>query len=414
MLRTSLVPVLLGCLLSEAASAGTLDLQRRWIYYSTNLLVDQNVNELESVFRRASQCGYNGVLLDDSKFGRLDQMDEHYFRNVARVKAIAAQARLEIIPAVFPIGYSEGLLSHNPNLAEGLPVKDASFVVRNGIAQQVADPPVELRGADFRDLSQWNFHDPDMIADNEGIGVTDPRGQNARIMQRVRVHRFRQYHISVEVKTKGFSGTPEVKVLAGKGQSLNYASLGVKATEGWARHDVVFNSLDNDEVSINLGCWDGQEGSLWWRNPRIEETALVNLLRRAGAPLEVKTEDGRARSEGKDFEKVTDPRMGTVPWPGAYEVWHEPPLIHTSMPDGTRLRVSFYHTITFNDGQVTISLSEPETVALLLAQARRMHAAWGARGYMMSHDEIRLMNWDKSSERRGGDAGALLADNVRT
>ena len=414
MLRVCLVPGLLGCLLSEGASAGTFDLRSRWIYYSTNLLVDQNINELEAVFRRASNAGYNGVLLDDSKFGRLDEMGQHYFQNVARVKAIAARDKLELIPAVFPIGYSEGLLAHDPNLAEGLPVKDALFVVRNGVAQQTADPPVELRGADFHDLTQWNFHDADIFPDNGAVRVTDPEGHNARIMQRVGVHQFRQYHISVEVKTEGFSGTPEVKVLTKTGQSLNYADLGARSTQDWTAHDVVFNSLDNNEVAIYLGCWDGQGGSLWWRHPRIEETALVNLLRRDGAPLEVRTEDGKLLAEGRDFQKVADPRMGTVPWPGSYEVWHQPPIIHTSVPDGTRLRVSYYHTVTFNDGQVTICPSEPETVALLRDQARRMHAAWDAHGYFMSHDEICLMNWDQSCEKRGLDAGAILADNIRT
>ena len=122
MLRAFLVAILLGCLLSEAASAGTLDLQKRWIYYSTNLLVDQNVNDLEAVFRRAAHAGFNGVLLDDSKFGRLDEMGQHYFQNVGRVKAIAALNKLEIIPAVFPIGYSNSLLSLDPSLVESLPV----------------------------------------------------------------------------------------------------------------------------------------------------------------------------------------------------------------------------------------------------------------------------------------------------
>jgi hypothetical protein len=52
-----------------------------------------------------------------------------------------------------------------------------------------------------------------MIPDGGAVRVTALRGQNARIMQAVRVHLFRKYHISVEVKTDQFSCTPEVKVL---------------------------------------------------------------------------------------------------------------------------------------------------------------------------------------------------------
>jgi hypothetical protein len=33
--------------------------------------------------------------------------------------------KLEVVPALFPIGYSGSLLSHDPNLAAGLPAKDA-------------------------------------------------------------------------------------------------------------------------------------------------------------------------------------------------------------------------------------------------------------------------------------------------
>ena len=58
--------------------------------------------------------------------------------------------------------------------------------------------------------------------------------------------------------------------------------------------------------------------------------------------------------------------------------------------------------------------SEPKTVELLRDQAERMHKAWGAKGYMMSHDEIRVLNWCDACQKRNLDAGAILADNVKT
>ncbi|MBI3875245.1 MAG: hypothetical protein HY300_04665, partial [Verrucomicrobia bacterium] len=155
-------------------------------------------------------------------------------------------------------------------------------------------------------------------------------------------------------------------------------------------------------------------GSLWWDDAKIEEAGLVNLVRRDGAPLIVKREGGSALIEGKDFERLTDPRSGTVPWKGGFEVWHEPPGIKTTLPDGTRLRVSFYHAVTVYDNQVMVCPSEPKTVALLRDEAKRVHAAWGAKGYMMSHDEIRVLNWCAACQKRNLSAGAILADNVRT
>ena len=146
----------------------------------------------------------------------------------------------------------------------------------------------------------------------------------------------------------------------------------------------------------------------------MEEAGLVNLVRRPGAPLVVQKEDGPILTEGRDFANLVDPNMGTHPWKGSYDIWHQPPVIKTSLPAGTRLRVSYYHAVTVHDDQAMICPSEPRTLELLRDQARRMHAAWGAKGYMMSHDEIRVLNWCQACQRRNLDAGAILADNVKS
>ena len=396
----------------RSLSAADVPLQR-WFYYAQNLWVDKNIDDLEAVFRRAAKAGYTQVLLTDSKFAKLGDMDARYFANIDRVKKLAAELHLEIVPALFPIGYSNDVLWHDPNLIEALPVRDALLVVTQGVARIQADPPIALAGGDFSDLNRWSWKDATVVADNGAARVTDPRGQNARIVQKLKVHPFRQYHIAVRVKTQDFHGTPEVKVLAGS-QALNYNSLGVAATQDWKTQHVVFNSLTNSEVNIYLGCWGGATGSLWFDDAVIEEVALLNVVRRSGAPLVVKREDSTILSEGREYAPVNDPLMGVKPWPGSYDVFHEPPLLHSSLPDGTRLRLSYYHGVTVYEDQAMICPSEPKTVELLSDQARRMHAAWGAKGYMMSHDEIRVMNWCAACEERHLDAGAILADNVRT
>lgn len=388
------------------------DLQR-WLYCSQNLWVDKNVDELESLFARAAKAGYTHVLITDSKFSKLGDMDEHYFRNIDRVKRSAATNHLELVPALFSIGYSNDLLWHNPNLAEALPVENALFVVQNGVARLRPDGAPALKGGDFTDLSQWDWKD-EAVSNDEGTAyVRNPDGRNARIEQKLKLTPFRQYHLSVRVKTQDFKGTPEVKVLAGN-RALNYNYLGVKTTQDWTTHHVVFNSLDHTEANLYLGCWDGSTGELWWDDAKLEEVGLLNVVRRPGAPLIVKHEDGEAFKEGEDFERVVDPQMGNHPWNGEYDVYHEPPVIKTRLPEGTRLRVSYYHVATVYDDQAMICPSEPETVELLRDQARRMHAAWGAKGYMMSHDEIRVFNWCEACRRRHLDAGELLADDVRT
>lgn len=381
-----------------------------WVYASFNLLVDANVDTLAAMLRRAAAAGYDHVLLSDSKFGRLADMDERYFRNVDRVRQLARELHLELVPAVFPLGYSEALLSRDPNLAEGLPVRDARFVVHDGIATVQADPPVQLRGGDFARLSDWDWKDDCVTADAGTAHVADFDG-NARIVQQLQVAPYRQYHLTVRVKTAAFRGDARVAVLA-DGLALNHADLGLQPTQDWKTHHVVFNSLGHDKVAIYLGVWGGGKGSLWWDDAAIEEVGLLNLVRRDGAPLTVRR-DGKPLVEGRDFDAVADPRMGTVPWPGGYEVWHQPPPIHTHLPDGTELRVSYFHAITVHDGQVMICPSEPKTLALLQDQMQRLHRAFAAKAYFMSHDEIRVLNQDQACTDRKLDAGAILAANVK-
>lgn len=82
--------------------------------------------------------------------------------------------------------------------------------------------------------------------------------------------------------------------------------------------------------------------------------------------------------------------------------------------DGTKLSVSFFHSITTGDGKVMICPSEPQTAELLRDQAKRIEALWHPKRYFMEHDEIRVLGWDPADQKRNLNAGALLADNLRT
>jgi hypothetical protein len=324
-------------------------------------------------------------------------MNEAYFANLERIKRAAAEVRLELVPALFQIGHSENLLSQDPNLAEGLPVRAALFVVRSGRAMIEADPPVALR-------EEWDHRDP--TVDRE-LSIRSPEGQLARVWQKIQVHPFRHYRVSARLRTQDFKGTPRI-IIFGGGRMLSFDPRGPKPTQDWTSQSAVFNSLECTEVRVALGAWDGQTGMAQFADAKIEEVGLLNLLRRPGAPLEVRTQDGRLLEEGRDYEPVSDPRLAP------FAEWHEPPVIRTRLPEGTRLRVSYYHPLTFPDGgQMMICPSEPKTLDLLRDQARRLHEIFHAKAYFMSHDEMRVCNWDDSCVRRGLTAGRILADNVR-
>ena len=397
-----------------AASAHSAERFEKWIYRATNLLVDKNVDTLGEFFARGEAAGYTHMLLADSKFSRLGVMDARYFRNVERAKQLAAKHHIEIVPALFSIGYSNDLLSNDPNLIEALPVKDLPMVVRGGVAA-VDDPSVPvLPGGNFDDRKKWSFADDTVIFENGVARVTDPNGKLARMFRRITVQPWRQYHVSVRIKTQDFAGKPEVKALPEKGAALCWDNLGVKPTQDWQTHHVIFNSQANTNVGIYFGVWDGKTGSLWWDDAKIEEVAFLNMPRRPGCPVTIKTADGKELKEGVDFEPLSDPLMGTKPWPGEYDVYHEAPQLKTKLPEGTKLLASYYHGATIYDSQAMICPSEPKTVELLRDQAQRMHKLWGAKGYMMSHDEIRVLNHCAACRARNLTPGQIIADNVKT
>ena len=112
----------------------------------------------------------------------------------------------------------------------------------------------------------------------------------------------------------------------------------------------------------------------------VEELALVNVLRRPGCPLSVKSADGKTiYEEGRDFEPVIDPKLGHVPWEGEFEFDHAGPAIkitpRSRIKNGDSLRVSWYHPVITHGSQVMCCLSEPKLEKILVDQARAAQRA---------------------------------------
>src|SRR4051812_20007032 len=98
----------------SAARGGAGEKPQLWLYWPANLAVDKNIDELRTQWQRCAALGYDHVLLTDSKFAKLGDMDRHYFANVDKVKQVGRQLKMEIVPALFDVGYSNNLLWHDP------------------------------------------------------------------------------------------------------------------------------------------------------------------------------------------------------------------------------------------------------------------------------------------------------------
>jgi hypothetical protein len=413
---------------------------QRWVYAMHNLLVDKNVDDLVALIDRAGKAGYNGLVLADYKFNILERMPPKYFQNVARVRQAAAAAKLEIIPTVFPVGYSAGLLAHDPNLAEGLPVRDAPFVVKGREAVLEPTPEARLVNGDLEEVNGDRFagfalqDDPGKttFADREVVhhGKVSCRmqdlGQNphghGRLAQRVKVRPHSCYRFSCWVKTRDLKPAGAFRLLAlgaGKGnRPLTFYEGALKPTQDWAQVEVVFNSLAETEVTLYAGQWGGRSGTLWLDELALEELALVNVLRRDGCPLTVASADGRTvYEEGKDFQPVRDGKLGQEPYAGEFGFRHPGAALQLApgsrIQDRDRLRVSWYHPVLTHGEQVMCCLTEPKVYDLLRDQARRVNELFHPTTFFMSHDEIRVAGWCRACQATGKTPGELLADNAR-
>jgi len=372
----------------------------------------------------------------DSKFTRWDDLPGKYVANCARLRKACTDRKMFLAACVCGMGYSNGELSRDPNLAAGLPVRDAVFIVRDGVLAP-ADAIAAVNG-DFERYSGnkpagWSFIDePGKISfvdtrvvhhgkaslRMQDVARTDPQHGHARACQSLAVQPFHYYHVRAWVKTADWrGGETRIAVLGAGGVALNYCEPPIEPTQDWKAVDITFNSLEFDKVNLYLGTWGGKTGTIWWDDLTVEPAGFVNVVRRDGAPLKVAGEDGRTvYVEGKDFARVVDPKLGRTPWAGEYSAWHEPPKV--AIPAGSRLRpgqkvkVSYYHTALIHWGQVAACMSEEKLYDIIRWELQRTRDGLKPDGFFMSHDEIRVAGWDASCERTGKTPGEILAANV--
>lgn len=423
-------------LCAQTPSPPPSPLPHRWLYLQTGLYPDEHNAKITALLERIAAEGYNGIVFNDYRLMRWDTLPPGYKEHWRQLRATCSRLKLDLIAAVMPMGYSNSLLSRDPNLAEGLPVRDAPFVVRQG-ALTPNDPVPLVNGGfeSFRNNSPtgWKFVDEpgriafmDTAVKVEGasslrmqdVARYEPRHRHARACQKLHLKPFRAYHVSVAVKTRDWEADDtRIMALGADGHPLNFQTLSLPRTQDWQRIDITFNTLDSADVSLYLGTWAGSSGTIWWDDVRIEPLGFVNVLRRAGTPLRVTSNSGAIEyEEGRDFETVRDPLTGMDPCAGDYSSWHTPPSIRIlpggRLQEGQRIRASYYHATVIREGSVACCMSDPKVYEILTEQAKQVHDALHPDGYMMMHDEIRIQGWDASCAHRGLTGAEILADNV--
>ncbi len=393
-----------------------------WFYASHNLQVDENVDEVIALLDRASAAGYHGVVLSDFKIGlaHTDLPSDAWRPNVTEVLDHATTVGLEVVPAIFPFGYSEGILYTLPDMAEGLPVVGSPLVVRAG-ALVPAEGAAILDDGGFESahgdtFTAWDWQDEGRVVADRSVvhgGATSAHvvagSGNARVVQALAVSPRRQYHVAYHVRTRGWSGgTFQVIALdTVSGVPRNYDLVDVAADQDWTRHDFAFVTGEGTSLSLYAGVWTSSSGDLWIDDVTVEETAFHNLIRRDGAPLALTLEDGTPLVEGVDVAEVVDVRA-------TFDDWHAPPTpAAAGLGDGTRIRADFYAVTPIHSYQVGACLTEPAVTAWMEENlAAVLDLFPDATGFFLEYDEMRQMNTCAACKARGLEPGALLADHV--
>ncbi len=412
-----------------------------WVYCSVNFQVEKSTTDLIALLKRAKAAGYTAAVVTDYKFGKLDDRPDHYYKNLERTRLAAAELGLELIPCVAPIGYSNSILWNNPNLAEGIPMKDCPMIVRDGKAT-VANESNLLTGGAFENAEKqrptgWDWCDgfgSTSALDTEvkhagksSLRIGDfKKGNengNGRIARKIALRPFTEYRATLWIKTKDLEGGGELKVNvlpidAPRRSSLSYQNLGAKRTQDWTKHTVVFNSLEASSANFYIGIWSGSTGTFWIDDVELREAPGVNMVRRADCPVRLTDETGRIEYvEGRDFETWTDPKSGTVPYAGAYITDQAPPAIvltkESRIKESQKLLASCWHTVLVYDEQVCCTLINEELFKHVAAQARLVEKYLKPKRYFMQHDELRVAGWNAFDAKRDTTAGKLLAENAR-
>lgn len=420
-------------LLTPAQHASPLHDSGPQLWFMNHSFATSNdaVEASEKRIDQAAALGYNGVMFWDSGFNFMS--DEFWpWQNEARLGELmkyAAKKGMRTMATPNPYGYSNEVLQANPNWAESDPIMGALFQV---------DPSGKrlLFKSSFPGLKNFGFEEgkSDWFDTNDasiGISTNAHSGKNAAVIvsasgnarfhQKFPLKPWRQYHLRIWSKTEKFSGGATVEVLDSANHDLTRvnATLHVNGWHDWTETDVAFDSQDSTEGDLFFGVWGGSSGTIWFDDVDIEETSLVYVTRRPGAPLRLYDPEHTETifQEGVDFNPVYDPRM--TQREAFRDSWHDPPTVtlgpRTRLKPGQIVAMDYYAAFPLPDTHgVSMCMTEPAALKWVAANAEALKKQMARNtGILLGYDEIRQMNTCGSCRAKNMDAGPLLAWSIK-
>ena len=381
-----LLGALLGSLLAAQPAAKKI-YPKRWVYVGTGLATDNDLVKIREIIETAAAHGLNGIVLS-AALDQIDRQPPAYLERLKQMKQIADRFGIEIIPSGFGTGYGGALLAHDPNLAEGLPVKGALYVAASGQASFQAET------------------EPVVIASSGPAPV-------ARFEKLLDVKPYRCYRVKVKVRGEGVAPGATLEFRADtldKKRNWCWFERPIASGREWHEYTTAFNSAASDKLNFNIAIEDGLAGKLEIEDLRIEEVGLVNVVRREGTPLQVRGEkSGTVYKEGRDYAPVADPNLNFL-------FDHASPAItlsaSTRIKKGERLRVDYYHGMTIYKDQTPACMSEPKTMEIWSRQFPLIQKYLAPKTYLLSLDEERMGGTCEACRRRHMTMAAMMGDSA--
>jgi hypothetical protein len=385
-----LLGALLGSLLAAQPAAKKI-YPKRWVYVGTGLATDNDLVKIREIIETAAAHGLNGIVLS-AGLDQIDRQPPAYLERLKQMKQIADRFGVEIIPSGFGTGYGGALLAHDKNLAEGLPVKGALYVVGSGAGSGQAVFQAET--------------EPVVIASSGPAPV-------ARFEKLLDVKPHRCYRVKVKVRGEGVAPGATLEFRADtldKKRNWCWFERPIVSGREWHEYTTAFNSAASDKLNFNIAIEDGLAGKLELEDLRIEEVGLVNVVRREGTPLQVRGEkSGTVYKEGRDYAPVADPNLN-------FQFDHASPAITlsagTRIKKGERLRVDYYHGMTIYKDQTPACMSEPKTLEIWSKQFPLIQKYLAPKTYLLSLDEERMGGTCEACRRRHMTMAAMMGDSA--
>jgi hypothetical protein len=399
-------------------------------YWNQGYLSTTNPAEPAATEARIDQAvaaGYTGLALWDSGETFITRAGWDTSTQKA-VIAYAASKGLKVLPGIAPYGYSNDMLATDPNQAEGQRVIGSQFTVSGGRLVPVDSlPPVGNTDFESGTAVWFSFGDAGLGVDtgtahggSASAHFAPSSGNNQRLTTPLTIKPWRLYHVGFWVKTSGFQGSLNVAGLDSSDPTTTVdrvnRQLDVATTGDWTRYDTTFNSRESTQILLYIGVWGGHPGDLWLDDIVLEETSLVNVLRRDGTPVKVYDPASQTvYAEGTDVAMIVDPAV--VANGESYDAYHAPPTIAvpagSKLTNGQTVAIDSYSVFPAIDGQVGVCLSEDSVHTWMHQNLAAIVAIFPpSSGLFMGYDEMRHMNSCDLCRQKNLTAGQLLAWNV--